>query len=934
MSSIDAINIKFFDKNNFNRKYKTIMAATNWSKSINDLKERHGTKIWSDGHQMSVEAEYEGKVIRKYTWKADPHATFRQALKEPRNYHEILGPTRPRKMYFDIDIEASKVGPGVNLVKMGMDIVCNIILGCETICKERGVGFDVQEDVALYPTSGVDRKFSMHIVFPQLIVNGYLEAKQTALDIVEVTKTKDIMRNALVNNFIDMSIYNKQSALRMFMSSKLGSDRVKSLMTRFKYFDVDVNHDVIYDQESVDVDSTSEAALGKKFWASLLGYVSSSGRQRNIPVALAPKKDYPVVTFEGVPEGAVVAAIEAKLKRSDFEYEPDRIDDNGLMIFKRREGITGEVMCEICKRTHGRVCPFVVVKESRQHKGLKLGYLRCFQAHGAKAQIPLGALNPKSKAQKMVFEGYYTGLDGKYPQYTPYESDRIFGDFIEEFDGFLILRYQGIFVTSEPSQEIQEIIDQKPFLGNYTGVDKILWEMSRVMRIVNDGGRNPKLFMKTGGNPFNCEELTRFNYAGKKCRLVDISKSECEEMLVPFPKFLEIFGKPITSRSIVVEPYPNDPNNILRLREKMDPRNFNVFPGFNAMIVPLDNEKEKLAEEFLDFLFTCTASGDEKVYRHILMFFYAPLVMYRRPEVIFTINGDEGAGKGILFTIFGDFMAGKHLYHCYGSLEELATGFNFEMKGKLMIYIEEVPNTVSYSSPIIKKLNGLCTAEIKAIHGKGKDVVREEINRIAIAMSANDERCITNLTKKDRRYLLVEVSGKRAGDLEFWSVFRSKFRNQEFANILYSYMHTEKFSDTILKKHRFESYLRPPETDLRERIIDNSKSLSQEYFDEIMAKTWLLPDDAIVIPKSKVPFLITSIIWEDFDRFMTSRKVKEVYKTARRSFVNELGKWLGTKTRNLDRGKLGRTPGFDVPTEIYDKLMEVVKEDDLDYESD
>ena len=159
----------------------------------------------------------------------------------------------------------------------------------------------------------------------------------------------------------------------------------------------------------------------------------------------------------------------------------------------------------------------------------------------------------------MVFEGYYTGLDGKYPQYTPYETDRIFGDFIEEFDGFLILRYQGIFVTSEPSQEIQEIIDQKPFLGNYTGVDKILWEMSRVMRIVNDGGRNPKLFMKTGGNPFNCEELTRFNYAGKKCRLVDISKSECEEMHVPFPKFLEIFGKPITSRSIIVEPYPNDP---------------------------------------------------------------------------------------------------------------------------------------------------------------------------------------------------------------------------------------------------------------------------------------------------------------------------------------------------------------------------------------
>lgn len=910
------------------------------------------------------------KVSYDFAMFPDAYALAKYLIAQPvgrRRFHEVIRPGR-QKVFVDIDLTPDKAPDGDHMA-FGQTILQLMIQCMESYCQEKGIPFDLEQDVAI-STSHCATKFSAHIIFPHhLVVSTDGEMRYfVEHELCGVAKERPEMRHALEKLVIDLGVYARTHNFRIVYSDKVNDKgRILAPADEFEYYGRRIVHTRPMDAPE---------------YIYLENIIMFCHRDRcfelSVKVPKRPKKESTVeedeaeIVLEQLYENLPIAEGTFELR----SVNADIIQLNRLLPFD----------CPACKGHHDGDNPYIRIFKYRDSEA-RYASLCC----RAKKSIKFYCLDPEIEAQPKPlnamafamaasfrrregidddeepveipaiipepkrFEVKVTKLaDIQYPTIpnpSPFAPDP---NLRAEMEAVRMRKTGGKKKPVKRSKKPEPVIaedDDEPIVqilekipnqpGKYTityDVADDYWNWSRIRKLINSSylveyygvfispatqdrkerkllnmikpamlrGRDPiefhylmscvkkcmavihdktpaTLMIKTPDDPFHSISVDRISkrlalklmIVGFRCSKK--GKPEPEPVIVGLPEFLERFEGFFSYDRAEIIPYPNDPDNLLNKPLPHAEGVLNTFSGFRAKIVELTQIRRGKIQKFLDHLKLLIAKGDDEIYRTILWWFREVIVENRKPNMALMVKGEQGAGKGVIFRMFGDIL-GPELYLQLETLDNYLDKFNDAQRGKLMVYIAEFGKVTGSTQTVYNKFKSKIDEERKTTEGKYKKIMHDEINRMGVGASSNDDNMIA-INKHDRRMFLLECSDEVAGDAEYWRVFHeyyplqtdNKEKNLEMSNILYSFMHSQECRDIVFgRNNEYEgTYFRPPETEFRKKVIADSRSRYEKFFDEVVNGEYSFSEECF-IERVGVKYFIISKIFQQFKNWCES----------------------------------------------------------------
>lgn len=165
----------------------------------------------------------------------------------------------------------------------------------------------------------------------------------------------------------------------------------------------------------------------------------------------------------------------------------------------------------------------------------------------------------------------------------------------------------------------------------------------------------------------------------------------------------------------------------------------------------------------------------------------------RPAEVAIVLRGGQGSGKGmvgrLLVGLFG--RHGLHLTHT----SHLVGNFNGHMTDALYVFADEI--TWGGDKAAEGVLKALVTEDTVQIEAKGRDSYRAR-NRLKLMIASNSDWVIPAGTD-ERRYLVIDVSGARVGDFDYFNRLQAWADNGGRAALLHYLLYMDLSSFNVRK---------------------------------------------------------------------------------------------------------------------------------------
>jgi putative DNA primase/helicase len=151
-----------------------------------------------------------------------------------------------------------------------------------------------------------------------------------------------------------------------------------------------------------------------------------------------------------------------------------------------------------------------------------------------------------------------------------------------------------------------------------------------------------------------------------------------------------------------------------------------------------------------------------------------------KPSVAVFIKSVEGTGKGTLFRLLQEIL-GVHTSQINGA-ELVTRNFNGILTAKLLIFADEV-NLIERDT--FDKVKGLISEPTCQLEKKG--IEAEPMANLSRFIFASNHDQVIPAGKRERRFLLIEASDKKASDKDYWVAF-NKLINPEYAGYFLDYL--------------------------------------------------------------------------------------------------------------------------------------------------
>ncbi len=252
-------------------------------------------------------------------------------------FHEIILGDQKQKIRFDIDIN-DKI-EDYETQKMLNEMIQNIIINFQLYFK---INLSPEYDICIYHSNG-ENKISYHI-----IINNYCMKNNTSVKkfCENVTKLMD----EKYMKYIDMEIYKSKQNFRILYSKKNNSTRVKILLDKWNYNDVQIVHKS--KETPIDNDHKFAIIMKESFITCcenceiLDYYVEKKEYKKSLPIDDKKLDNY-------------LKILDKKFD-NDFPFSLLKIDDNNNYIFSRIK----PSFCPICKRIHDNDNAFITNKNN------------------------------------------------------------------------------------------------------------------------------------------------------------------------------------------------------------------------------------------------------------------------------------------------------------------------------------------------------------------------------------------------------------------------------------------------------------------------------------------------------------------------------------------------------------------------------------------
>lgn len=272
---------------------------------------------------------------------------------------------------------------------------------------------------------------------------------------------------------------------------------------------------------------------------------------------------------------------------------------------------------------------------------------------------------------------------------------------------------------------------------------------------------------------------------------------------------------------------------------RQDKRDFNIWPGFKAKLLPENEVDMKKIEMINNHIKVVWANNDDNIYKFIISWFNHIFTKpFIKSKVALGFQSDvEQIGKSILVESFlYKYVFGKKISTNENGLSFVNERFNEHMMGKIFVCAEEL-NTISGSDfnatfTALKKILTNATIKIE-IKGGRKFEVNDVINLIFFT----NERFTIKVGKTDARYFITECNPIYCKNYEYFNRLVECF-NQENANHWFSYVYY--FKDVVDVRNI-------PKTNIKREMQLQSLPSTQKFIQKIADIRKLYADDVNTI---------------------------------------------------------------------------------------
>jgi len=265
-------------------------------------------------------------------------------------YEVILGKTQ-QKIKFDIDIAKDNL-TDTEFNKIFNDVFNELISGIVSTFNDLDFVYDLN-NIMLF-TSHSENKKSGHVILDRVNVNSNKQAEKFYKDVMIYCPN--------YKQYIDHKIYNSNQQFRLYLSSKIGQNRIKKFMPSFVYKNKLYKYKIDYIDYHNKLPNTTDEEKEfrnkfkeiKIFIGSLINYI-----------------DYPCINIELEQKEATIHErinnenIEGLINviNRDYKniYKFDKITTDGSICLKRLI----PSYCNVCKRIHHNIDSFIYTKDKQ-----------------------------------------------------------------------------------------------------------------------------------------------------------------------------------------------------------------------------------------------------------------------------------------------------------------------------------------------------------------------------------------------------------------------------------------------------------------------------------------------------------------------------------------------------------------------------------------
>jgi hypothetical protein len=307
-----------------------------------------------------------------------------------------------------------------------------------------------------------------------------------------------------------------------------------------------------------------------------------------------------------------------------------------------------------------------------------------------------------------------------------------------------------------------------------------------------------------------------YSLAGKLCLLElfigpkdALKPITLEKLMTHNPLSFPIYNK------LVFQPNP----------DKVRKNELNIYAGFKAQ--PVVNVNHDLVERcILRHLREVWAAGDPVVYRYLLSWL-AQIIKtpWNRTLIAVVLHSGQGTGKTLICNELIDKVFGRDLAISIEGTDKLTQRFNSVAMGKLFVPINELRSLDENSfAGKFDTMKSLITDPYIPIEKKGMDVIDVD-NYMNILLTSNHEHTV-RLEADDRRYACFEVSDCHKNDRVYFKALLDAWKEDGAGDHVYSYFLN--YPDELMVDVTVI-----PQTDLRKRMINSSKSNPVRFVEQI-----------------------------------------------------------------------------------------------------
>ena len=248
------------------------------------------------------------------------------------------------------------------------------------------------------------------------------------------------------------------------------------------------------------------------------------------------------------------------------------------------------------------------------------------------------------------------------------------------------------------------------------------------------------------------------------------------------------FFHDVTDRyNITLDPHES------KLFEKNGIKYLNIAPSYvldRTKCRPFKTYSQQTKEyvyRILDHFKNANCGRNLTQYHYYLQWLAHAICGVRKMKTIIYMRSLQGTGKSMPFECFIiPYIMGFGLSHMTADMRCVTGEFNAELKGKILLLLEEVPaETAGHWLSFSNKLKHLSTGHRLVINEKHKNPINVP-NLLNILIFTNNNA--VRLETSDRRYVPFDISTEFIGNVEYFNRLSQAFQHPESAEAFYSYL--------------------------------------------------------------------------------------------------------------------------------------------------